>query len=296
MLTLPPGLLGRDIDLGRVDVTTEELRRYAVAIGDDGLAAGPCRVAPLGFALALRGGPLPDVELAADTISVHGGHTITLHAPLTAPAAYRVSARIADVFEKNGRSGPLTVLARRADIRANDGSLVASIEDQQIVRWKRSAATAALPRSDEPPPALHAASEAANVAELEVGSLIGPQRRLAPSATAIAAYAQSHGGGMALFVDRAAAHALGYRDVIVPGPLQAAILETMLRNALHDWTLRRIGMTFRVSVHALEPIALTAIVVEHHLRPGGDLAVCDLSIENSDGERAALGVAELVRV
>jgi hypothetical protein len=41
MLTLPPGLLGRDIDLGRVDVTAEELRRYAVAIGDDALAAGP---------------------------------------------------------------------------------------------------------------------------------------------------------------------------------------------------------------------------------------------------------------
>src|SRR4029453_17060105 len=93
MLTLPPGLLGRDIDLGRVEVTPEELRRYAVAIGDDALAAGPCRIAPLGFALVLRGGPLPDVDLAADTISVHGGHTITLHARLSAPAAYHVRAR-----------------------------------------------------------------------------------------------------------------------------------------------------------------------------------------------------------
>src|SRR5262245_59681483 len=99
MLTLPPGLLGRDIDLGRVEVTTEQVRRYALAIGDRELAAGPCRVAPLGFALAMRSGPVPAVALAPETLSVHGGHTITLHGPIAAPATYRVRARLADVFE-----------------------------------------------------------------------------------------------------------------------------------------------------------------------------------------------------
>jgi hydroxyacyl-ACP dehydratase HTD2-like protein with hotdog domain len=295
MLTLPPGMIGRDVEIGTREVTVDEVRRYAVAIGDDVLAAGACDTAPLGFALDLRGGPLPHVELASDTVSVHGGHTITLHTPLKAPAIYHVSARIADVFEKNGRSGPLTVLARRADIRAADGALVARVDDQQIVRWKRTAAPP-LPRPEAMPPATHRPTDPDDIADLEVGSLIGPQRRIAPSAAAIAAYAKQLDDGVPFFVDRTVARGLGYRDVIVPGPLQAAMIETMLRNTLHCWTLRRISMTFRVSIPALEPIALTAIVVEHHLRADGDMVVCDLSIENGDGERAALGIAELVRI
>src|SRR5262245_52841800 len=138
MLARTPDVAQADVALGTVDVTPEHIRAYALAIGDGVLASGSCGVAPLGFVLALRGGPVPEVDLAVDTISVHGGHSITVHRPLTAPAAYAIRARVADVFEKNGRSGPLTVIARRAEVRGPDGGLVATIDDQQIVRWRNS--------------------------------------------------------------------------------------------------------------------------------------------------------------
>ena len=298
MLTLPPDLVGRDVDLGTVAVTAQQIRRYARAVGDRALAAGPCRVAPLGFALAVRGGPVPAIELAADTISVHAGHVITAHRRLTAPGVYGVRARIADVFEKSGRSGPLTVITRRAELRAPDGSIVTTVDDQQIVRRRHRTAseppqTAPAPPSDDPRYRKDRSAVLGVAADLEVGALIGPQHRPAPSATAIAAYARSLRGREPLFTDRAFARALGYADVIVPGPLQSALLEAMLRRRLRGWELHRLALTFRVSVIAREPIALAAVVVERHLRRDGTTLLCDLALENRDGERAALGTAEL---
>ncbi len=297
MLTLPPDLLGRDVDLGTVDVTPERIRRYARSVGDRALAAGPCRVAPLGFALAVRGGPVPAIELAADTISVHAGHAITAHRQLTAPGVYGLRARITDVFEKSGRSGPLIVITRRAELRASDGSVTATVDDQQIVRRRRAASepplTAPLPQRDDARRTEERSAPSGAAADLEVGALIGPRHRPAPSATGIAAYARSLGGREPLFTDRAFARSLGYADVIVPGPLQSGLLEAMLRRRLPGWELRRLSLTFRVSVIAREPIALAAVVVEHHRRPDCTALLYDLTLENREGERAALGTAEL---
>src|SRR5215468_1314266 len=180
MLVRAPDLNHPGVELGTVDVTPERVRSYAVATGDRALAAGPCRVAPLGFALTLRGGPSPEVALAADTVSVHAGHTITVHRPLIAPAAYTVRARVADVFEKNGRSGPLTVIARRAEIRtAADGAPVVTIDDQQIVRWRSTPSASSPARSARPPTRALAQALRARIARppaLEIGVQIGPQR------------------------------------------------------------------------------------------------------------------------
>lgn len=94
MLTRPPGQPSDYIDLGAIDITPQHLRRYAEAIDDRSLAAGPCDVAPLGFALAMRGGPVPEVQLENETVTFHAGHAITMHRRLTAPGMYGVRARI----------------------------------------------------------------------------------------------------------------------------------------------------------------------------------------------------------
>jgi len=297
MLILPDALVGRDVEFGTTEVTPERIRRYALAIGDHGLAAGPCRSAPLGFALALRGVPAPEIELAPDTVSMHGGHVIAAERPLSAPATYTIQARISDVFEKNGRSGPLCVIARRVQIRSADGTVAATVQDHQIVRRRPSSGSRVVepaPRSGVQPD--NGDSLPRDRSEPEVGRLVGAEHRLAPAAEFIAAYADSLGEhGPSFFTDRADAHSLGYGDVIVPGPLLSALLEMMLRRHLQEWELRRLALTFRRSVVAGEPIALAAVVVERHLDSSGALLVCDLSLENADGEQAMLGAAELFR-
>jgi acyl dehydratase len=297
MLILPDDLVGRDVELGTTEVTPERIRRYALAIGDHGLAAGPCGSAPLGFALALRGVPTPEVELAPDMVSMHGGHVIAAEHPLTAPATYSIRARISDVFEKNGRSGPLCVIARRVQVRSADGAVAATVQDHQIVRRRPSVGSRVVetaPRSGVQPDS--GDSLRPDWGEPEVGRLVGAELRQAPAAEFIAAYADSLGEqGPSFFTDRADARSLGYGDVIVPGPLLSALLEMMLRRHLQEWELRRLALTFRRSVVAGEPIALAAVVVERHLDSRGALLVCDLSLENGDGERAVLGAAELFR-
>ena len=299
MLALPSDLLGRDVDLGTVEVTPDRLRAYAAAVGDRAAGREPFREAPLGFALALRGGPVPEVDLPADTISVHGGHVITAHHPLTAPRGYALRARVTDVFEKSGRSGPLIVIVRRAEIRASDGALVATVDDQQIVRW-RPPDPAGLPAVPAAGRVRQRRADArsdrrADAPDLEVGGLVALQHRRAPSATAIATYARSLGGRAPLFTDRTFARSLGYADVIVPGPLQSALLEALVRQWLPGWTLHRLSLTFRLSLTAREPIALSVVVIEHRRHRAATALVCDLSLENRDGERAALGMVELTR-
>jgi hydroxyacyl-ACP dehydratase HTD2-like protein with hotdog domain len=295
MLRLAPQLIGREVDLGSKEVTPDDVRRYARLVGDGELAAGDCGVAPLGFTLALRGSPVPEVALAENTISVHGSHSIEIVQPLAVPATYQVRSRIADVFEKTGRAGPLTVIVRRAEICDRRGAPRAVLEDQQIVRWQRAASPA--PASDPVSPAMidWPPVEPLAAGVPEVGAVIGPEQRTAPAAAEVNAYGRSLAGGEALFVDRRYAQTLGYTDVIVPGPLQSALLERLLRRSLPGWSLRRLSVSFRVSLVAGTPMALAAAVVEHHLRGDGEWLMCDLWIENASGERAAIGTADLHR-
>jgi hypothetical protein len=294
VLRLPPGLLGRDVDLGVRRISPDDIRLYAESVGDHEHAIGPCTTAPLGFALALRGGPPPDIEYAANTLSVHAGHVIVTHEPFTAPALYRLRSRIADVFEKSGRSGPLTVIARRTEILDDAARCRAVIEEQEIVRWRHPRPTPASMsvRLNE---ATAASVDVAIVDRPEIGALIGPEYRAAPMPAAVDRYASGLGERVSLFVDRDFAQAAGYADVIVPGPLQSALLERMLRRRLPGWELRRLSVSFRVSVIAGEQIVLAGVVIEHHLRTDGEWITCDLWVECGASDRATIGTAELRR-
>jgi hydroxyacyl-ACP dehydratase HTD2-like protein with hotdog domain len=129
----------------------------------------------------------------------------------------------------------------------------------------------------------------------DVGALVAAEHGAAPDPAAVERYARHLDGRELLFVDSDYARSLGYADVIVPGPLQSALVEQMFRRRLPTWMLQRLSLTFRVSVVAGEPLTLAAIVVEHHLRSAGESLVCDIWIESDASERATIGTAELYR-
>ena len=133
--------VGETVELGRVSTDAETVERYWRTHGLS--PAEGRRPLPLGLALALRGGPLPAVELDPRAVSFHAGHTLSARRPFVAGRTYGVRARIAEVFEKSGRSGPLTVVARTAELYDADAVVVA-IHEQQIVRWRA-------PDAAEPP-------------------------------------------------------------------------------------------------------------------------------------------------
>lgn len=287
MIRLPEAQVGEMVDLGWVAIDATAVRRYWDAVGLP--VPSRQRQLPLGLALALRGVPRPAVELAAEAVSVHAGHTLTTHRPFVAARRYRLLARIAEVFEKSGRSGPLTVIVRGSELRDESDAVVVAIREQQIARWRGRPAA---PRPVRPREVATHPPVPEDV--IDIGSTIAVEHRLAPDASMVRGYAGSLSGREPLFSDADFARRLGFADVIVPGPIQSALLDGLLARRLPGWDLVELSLSFRVSVIAAEPITLAALVTEID-EPSSRLVV-DLTVENSHGERAAVGTATLREV
>ena len=277
--------IGETVDLGSLEIGPAAVERYWRSIGlPEPTSEGQL---PLGLALAVRGAPTPRVELEAGTVSFHAGHTIIAHRPFIG-GTYRLRARIGDIFEKSGRSGPLTVIVRTAELCGGDGAPVVAIREQQIAR--RSTARGGVHRAQSATASEESSSQGADRI-IDIGATIGVERRPAPTAAIVRAYGASLGGGEPFFSDVDFARGLGFADVIVPGPMQSAFFEALLARNLPGWRLAELSLTFRVSVIAGEPIVITALVVE--MAEAGSVVV-DLTLENSSGERAATGTARLL--
>lgn len=144
LFTIDPSV-ERHVWLAPVTVTADDIRDFARAVGDlnplyldrqAARAAGyPDIIAPPMFCMRLRGGKmLPEVPLPAGLMSLHAGQEVEFHDEIVAGRAYTLSARVADVYEKTGRSGPMDIIVRETRIKDADGRLVASIRERQIVR------------------------------------------------------------------------------------------------------------------------------------------------------------------
>jgi len=133
MITIPDNLLGRVVDLGSVTVTAEMIAAYVAAVGDPA-ASDACAEAPPTFCLAMRRGMTPEIELPPELFGVYGGHDLEFHRPIRAGERYHITGRIADVYEKIGRSGVMTVVVRDATICDSAGRVAARIIERQIVR------------------------------------------------------------------------------------------------------------------------------------------------------------------
>jgi acyl dehydratase len=142
---IPEGVLGRERQCGTVTVTADMVAAYARAVGDAASLHAPLHEAPPTFCLALRRGFTPDIVLPEHLFGMHGGHDLEFCMPIRVGGTYRVSARITDVYEKSGRSGPLVVVVREAVIRDARGRCAARIVDRQIIRARPAGATAAVP-------------------------------------------------------------------------------------------------------------------------------------------------------
>ncbi len=297
MVHLGEAVPTRPTEIGRVRVTRQLVdafvRRSALGMSP-GRPAPDNDTAPLTFSLALRRGHGPEVAIHDTAFAIHGGHDLVCRAPVRCGRVYSVTGSVEEVFNKTGRSGPLTIVARRVWIRDDAGELASEVRDRQIVRWRPAHPARDLgrqtTRQQTTPPARH--RELPSVAELEVGTEIGPVFRRGTSAREISAWASTLRDREVLFHDRRGSKRLGYRDVVLPGPMQSAFVDDTLRALLPAWTLHELSMTFRQSVIADEPIAIRGVITDTR----DESLVCDITIENlATAETAASGTATLRR-
>lgn len=133
------------VQLGPVTVTAEDIQSFAEAMGDlnplytdveVARAAGyPDVIAPPLFCMRLRGGKLlPEVPLPSGFMSLHAGQELEFHDEIIAGQAYTITARVADVYEKTGRSGPMEIIVRESTITDSEGRTIVTVRERQIVR------------------------------------------------------------------------------------------------------------------------------------------------------------------
>lgn len=145
MIQFDPSLLGKEVELGTFLVTAEAIRAFAQAVGDlnplylDREAARqagyPDVIAPPTFCMHLRGGRmLPEVPLAPGMVSLHAGQELELYDEIIAGHTYSATAKVVEVYEKTGRSGPLGVIVREMTIRNAAGAPVVVLRERQMVR------------------------------------------------------------------------------------------------------------------------------------------------------------------
>lgn len=144
LLTIDPSV-ERHVRLAPIIVTADDIRDFAQALGDSNplyldrqaaRAAGyPDVIAPPMFCMRLRGGKmLPEVPLPPGLMSLHAGQDIEFHGEIVAGRTYTLSARVAAVYEKTGRRGPMDIIVRETRITDAKGRAVVNIRERQIVR------------------------------------------------------------------------------------------------------------------------------------------------------------------
>ena len=130
----------------------------------------------------------------------------------------------------------------------------------------------------------------------ELGDELGPAQRRAPQAAEIRRYAGSGSMREGIFVDEDYARGLGFRGLVVPGPLLAAFVEQFLYAELPRWRVVWLSTTFRMPTAAGDLLTLRGAITEDHHMTHGEHLVCDVVIEHPNGERAVTAAARLVRI
>lgn len=145
MVKVDPQLLGKEFSLGAFAITARDIRTFTEAVGDrnplylDPVAAREAGyadvIAPPLFCLQMRGDRrLPEVEIGPGLVTLNGGQDLEFYDDLCAGQTYTATAKLAEVYEKTGRSGPLGVIVREVAIRNSAGKTVILLRERQMVR------------------------------------------------------------------------------------------------------------------------------------------------------------------
>jgi hypothetical protein len=132
--------VGREFDLAEFQVSEAEILDFALAVGETEPRftdpRHPDFQAPPTFAAKfVSRRVLPDAFPAASARGFDAGKTVIWHAPIRAGRTLRAHSKIADVYEKTGRTGSMVFIVHRMEFEC-DGEPVATV-DWRMVRQPR---------------------------------------------------------------------------------------------------------------------------------------------------------------
>ena len=145
MLTFDSSWIGKEFDRYAYEVTQEAIAEFAASVGErdplycDAAYAGSTPhggiVAPATFCIVVRSSaPLPDLKLSYGARVFDGGKECVFHAPIRPGDTITGVDRIAEVYEKTGRSGNMIFVVRESELTNQNGEKVAVLRQILIQR------------------------------------------------------------------------------------------------------------------------------------------------------------------
>lgn len=132
--------VGVEFDTAQFEVVAEEALGFAEACGETDPRftdpAHPDFQAPPTYTARFHGTrAMPEgFPQAALARTFDGGKCVTVHAPLRVGSKLVARSRIADIFEKTGRSGTMTFIVHRMEFHTEDGTHVSTVDWKLIQR------------------------------------------------------------------------------------------------------------------------------------------------------------------
>lgn len=145
MLEYDASWVGKEFDRYRYEVTKEEIVEFAKSVGetnplyvDEAYAKTTAHgglIAPPTFCVVFRSqARLPDLKLNYGKRGVDGGKECRFYQPIRPGDTITGVDRIAEVYEKTGRSGSMIFIVRESELRNQHGETVAVVRQSLIRR------------------------------------------------------------------------------------------------------------------------------------------------------------------
>lgn len=292
-----------------VDIDRSLIRDFAEAIGDPnplwsdeatarrtrhgGVIAPPTFPRVVAFLAADNSGPRWQLP---GTVQVDGGTEWELFEPIRPGDRIAVKRRVQDLFERDGRNGPLIFIKVRTDF-ANQFGTTVCVQHATAIRYSPRTEANHEPLIAEhrnPPPhgcPVQRSDARVDVASLEAGAPL-PTLIKCPTTRDLVRYAGASKDYSEIHYDDAFARRVGLRGVIVHGALKAAYLGQLITDWIGDLgRLTRLECQHRGMNRPGEVLSCRGKVTRVHERDGTRVAECEIWIEDSQGERSAPGLA-----
>lgn len=130
--------IGREFDVAEFEILEEEALEFARSCGETEPRfmdpGDPDFQAPPTFtAKFVSRRILPEAFPHIGIRGFDGGKTVYAHAPIRPGETLSAHSKIADIYEKTGRSGPMVFIVHRMEFRDSQGALV-SVVDWRMIR------------------------------------------------------------------------------------------------------------------------------------------------------------------
>ena len=145
MVNWDRGLVGKIYSRTEQNVTRQALLDYANIMGSEepvhvdpeaARAQGHRDVIALPSFLTWHGaGPIAPPDMAIRGIGINAGYECTFYAPVYAGETLIYTTRLADLYEKTGRSGTMRFVVRETTVTNQDEETVAVLRNSFILGW-----------------------------------------------------------------------------------------------------------------------------------------------------------------